>query len=242
MAEAPPAPEVAGGVRPTTEPRRVFVGVRVSTATANQLSGAGETLARRARDAKQDWRFVAPSSFHLTLKFLGWTRTETLGPLRDALATAVRGTERITFRASRLGGFPALDRATVVWAGLDDQGAAAITALAAKVEAACVTLGFAPADHPFHPHITLARLREVASAKEVVLPVAEQMFGESRVHEVMLYESYTKSTGSVYRELAQIPFKMPERTSPAAPERQTTPVELGASDDTDDGWPRGQHL
>ena len=232
------APEVVND-RVGVEGKRVFVGVRVSVPTANALSSASETLARRARESKQDWRFVAPPSFHLTLKFLGWTRIETLGPLRDALATAVRGTERITFRAARLGGFPTLDKASVVWAGLDDQGGAAIGSLAAKVEAACVALGFAAAERPFHPHITLARLREVASVKEVVLPVAEQMFGESRVSEVIMYESDAKSSGSVYRELAQIPFKSAQRTPPAAPERQTAPVELGASDDTDDGWPRG---
>ena len=65
------------------------------------------------------------------------------------------------------------------------------------------------------------------------------MFGESKVQEVVVYESDTKSSGSVYRELVQIPFKSTEKLTPTAPERQTAPVELGASDDTDDGWPRG---
>ena len=152
----------------------------------------------------------------------------------------MRGTDRITFRASRLGGFPAMDKANLVYAGLDDQGAVAVSALAARVEAACMALGFPPADHqPFHPHITLARLRDLASAKEVVLPISEQMFGESRVYEVVLFESDAKSSGSAYREVAQIPFKPAVSTSQTAPERQTAPVELGASDDTDDGWPRG---
>jgi 2'-5' RNA ligase len=234
MGEAPPAPEVTGGVRPTTEPRRLFVGVRIATSTANNLSGACETLARRARDAKQDWRFVSPASFHVTLKYLGWTRTETILPLRDRLAEAVAGSDRITFRASRIGFFP-----NVVWAGLDEQGAAAIRGLAAKVSAACEELGFPAEPRPFHPHITLARLQDLASPKEVVLPIAEQMFGESKVNEVILYETDAKSSGSVYREIAVIPLKTTEKALASAPERQTSPVELGASDDTDDGWPRG---
>jgi len=239
MSDPKVAPEVISV--PGIAGKRLFVGVRVSVATANALASASETLARRAHDARQDWRFVAPASFHITLRFLGWTRVDAIGPLRDALAAAVAGTDRITFRASRIGAFPALDKASVVWAGLDEQGAAAIGALAARVAAACAGLGFAaPAEpHPFHPHITLARLRDLASAKEVVLPISEQMFGESKVHEVILYESDTKSAGSVYRELAQIPFKRTEKALPTTPERQTAPLETSASDDTDDGWPRG---
>jgi 2'-5' RNA ligase len=238
MGEAPPAPEVVSD-RKGTESKRLFVGVRVSVGTANALSSACETLARRARDARQDWRFVAPTSFHVTLKYLGWTRIEAIGPLRDALATAVRGVDRISYRAARVGGFASLERATVVWAGIDEQGAVALGALAARVEATCAGLGFASETRAFHPHITLARLRDLASAKEVVLPIAEQMFGESKVHEVILYETDAKSTGSAYREIAQIPFAGTERAPATAPERQSPPVELGASDDTDDGWPRG---
>jgi hypothetical protein len=79
----------------------------------------------------------------------------------------------------------------------------------------------------------MARLKEPKAIRELVLPMAEQVFSTTRVSGVTLYESETKSSGSVYRELARIGFK------PAAsePKRQTTPLEVG--DDTDDGWPRG---
>jgi len=85
---------------------RLFVGVRVSVNTANALGGAAETLERRARDAGVDIHWVAPVNYHVTLKFLGWTRVETLGTLRDRLAGVVAGMQRFSFRTARLGGFP----------------------------------------------------------------------------------------------------------------------------------------
>ena len=219
--------------------KRLFVGARVSVATANALAGAAQTLARRARDVGVEVKWVPPVNYHLTLKFLGWTREATIGPVRDALDAAARGTPRISFRTTRLGAFPSLDKATVVWAGVED-GSGALGELAKRIEAAMAELGFPRESRPFHAHVTIGRLRETRAVKDVVLPLAEQMFGDTRIEAISLFESETKSSGSVYREISRIEFKQPETT----PERQTSPLELGASDDTsaetDDGWPRGQ--
>ena len=211
--------------------KRLFVGVCVSTQTANALAAASEMLQRRGRDAGLDLKFVAATSYHVTVKFLGWTRDEAVPALVDALEAAVAGVQPFRFRTARLGAFPSLDKASVLWAGLED--GAAMTDVAARVEAACERLGFPRETRAFHPHVTLARLAETRAVKDVVLPLSEQMFSESRVDGVILFESETKPSGSVYREVSRIAFKQAEN----APKRQTGALELG--DETDDGWPRG---
>lgn len=228
--------------------KRLFVGARVSTATSNALAGAAQTLSRRSRDAGADVRWMAPESYHLTLKFLGWTRNEAVEAVRDALVEAARGTPRLMFRTSRIGAFPALEKASVVWAGIE--GDAVMAGLVGRIETAMVALGFPAEPRPFHPHVTLGRLRENRPLKEVVLPLAEQMFGETSIDSITLFESETKSSGSVYREVARIDFKPASIGTPDTAERQTRGVDLGArnaasgphgdGDDTDDGWPRGQ--
>src|SRR5262249_25494128 len=95
-----------GDMRPG---KRLFIGVRVSVSVANALAGCAETLARRSRDAGVDLRWVAPVNYHVTLAFLGWTGLETIDRVCDALAAAVAGENRMTFRTARLGAFPALD-------------------------------------------------------------------------------------------------------------------------------------
>ena len=209
--------------------KRLFVGVRVSVATANLLASAAETLARRMKDAGIDIKWVAPVNYHVTLKFLGATRTDAVGAVRDALEAAVVGVEPFKFRTARLGAFPSLEKASVVWAGVEGP----LEPLAARIDAAMSGIGYAAEKRAFHAHVTLARLRETRPVKDVVLPLSEQMFSDTRIDGVTLFESETKSSGSVYRDLHRIVFKTPEKT----PERQTGALDLG--DETDDGWPRG---
>jgi len=112
-------------------------------------------------------------------------------------------------------------------------------------------LGFEAEKRSFHPHVTLGRLRESRPLKEAVLPVSEQMFGTTSIDSITLFESETKSTGSVYREVARIGFETASIGRSKTAERQTSALHLGAStassdsrgpreEDTDDGWPRGQ--
>jgi 2'-5' RNA ligase len=211
--------------------KRLFIGSRVSTQTANALAACAEMLQRRSRDAGVDLKWVAPTNYHVTLKFLGWTRDEAVPAVADAVEAALAGVVGFRFRTARLGAFPSLDQASVVWAGIDD--GAALTDIANRIDAACERLGFAREQRAFHAHVTLARLRETRAVKDLVLPLSEQMFSDSRVDGVTLFESETKSLGSVYREIHRIGFKSAEN----APKRQTGALELG--DETDDGWPRG---
>jgi 2'-5' RNA ligase len=224
--------------------KRLFVGARISVATANTLAGCAETLARRARDAGVDLRWVAPINYHVTLAFLGWTGLEAIGRVCDALEAAATGEGRIAFRTSRLGAFPSLDQASVLWAGIEDGGG--IGTLARSIGDAMAGLGFARDLRPYHPHVTIARLRNPRALREIVLPMAEQMFGDSRIDSMTLFESEIKSSGSVYREIQNIAFQRPPNPAFAPLQRQTGALERGTPtrepDDslTDDGWPRGQ--
>jgi 2'-5' RNA ligase len=226
--------------------KRLFVGARISVAAANTLAGCAETLARRARDAGVELRWIAPASYHVTLAFLGWTSIDAVGPVCDALAAATVGEGRITFRTARLGAFPSLDRASVLWAGTEDS--APLARLARAIGEATAALGFARDPRPFHPHVSIARLREARAIRDVVLPMAEQMFGDTKIDAVTLFESETKSSGSVYHELEKITLQRGQNTPPERQKRQTAALEQGTPDrepdetqtETDDGWPRGQ--
>lgn len=213
---------------------RLFVGVPVSAAVAGELAGTCESLARRATSRGVTLRWVAPAAYHVTLRYLGWARAEVVPAIEAAVQRAVVGVSPFRFRTARLGAFRSEARATVVWAGVDD-GAAALIELAAALEREVVPLGFAPERRAFHPHVTLARLREPTNVEEVLLPFAEQVFSETRCDSVTLFESITKPTGSEYRAVARAPLGGP--ISPV--HRQSDPVKpapLDAASGSDDGW------
>jgi RNA 2',3'-cyclic 3'-phosphodiesterase len=197
--------------------RRLFVGVPVSLTTVDGLSGAAESLARRAQAAQVRIRWLPPATYHVTLKFLGGCRDEVVDAVVDGLRRAAGAGEPPRFTTARLGAFPSTRRATVVWAGIRDPDDR-LARLAARVEAEMAALGFAAEDRPFHPHVTIGRLREPADVSDVILPLAEQVFSETRVHDLVLYESVTKSTGSEYGAIARVPV--------AGPKRQTSGLEL----------------
>ena len=221
-----------------TEPgKRLFLGLRVSVPTANQLAQCSDQLARRARDASLEAKWVSPASYHVTLKFLGATRAEIIPALVDAIGQAVAGVGPFKFKVAKLGAFPSLDKATVLWAGVEDPGA--IAELARRIELASVEIGFAAEPRGFHPHVTLARVRETRLLREVVLPMSEQMFSGSLAESVILFESETKSGISVYKEIARIDLKTASEAGSETEKRQTGALDLG--DETDDGWPRSGH-
>ncbi len=224
---------------------RLFVGVRVSVATANALADAAELLARRARDAGVDIRWVSPMNYHVTLAFLGHQRVDAIPAVVDVLEEAAAGTPSIRFQTLRLGAFPSIEKGRVLWAGIEERGGEAVLdALARKIGQGLRGLGVTDRK-PFHAHVTLGRLRETRPLRETVLPLSEQMFGETRVDQISLFESETKSSGSVYTELRRIDFKSARATSIDPEKRQTELVDEEARKqaerdvETDDGWPRG---
>lgn len=209
---------------------RLFVGVPVAPAVASELAGTCASLARRAATQGVALRWVPPESYHVTLRFLGWTRAEAAPAVAEAVRRAVAGVGPLRFRTERLGAFKNPAHATVVWAGVEDGGGALAT-LAAALERELVPLGFAPERRRFHAHVTLARLREPASVENVLLPFAEQVFSETRCDFVTLFESVTKPSGSEYRPVL--------RAALSASIRQSEPVKtasLDASSGSDDGW------
>jgi 2'-5' RNA ligase len=251
----------SGGGPEADEPqaKRLFVGLRVSVQTANGLAGAVETLARRAGQAGIAVRWLSPTLYHVTLKFLGWTRPEAISALRDGLGATVRGVDPFSFTTARLGAFPSLDRARVLWAGVTSREDA-LGQLARRVDEVTTPLGFG-ADRPFAGHVTLGRLGEPTAMNEVLLPLMEQMFSDSKVSGLSLLESTLKSGVLAYREIAHFGFspaslasgplesarkrqspslQLAPHSAPSSSDKTSPSSDLSMHDiETDDGWPRG---
>ena len=137
--------------KPASDAKRIFVGIRPAMSTVAQLGEVAESLARRATAAGVPIRWLPPASYHVTVKFLGWARPAVVPAVVDAL-TAAATLAPFTFSTARLGAFPARDRATVVWAGVESD---ALGRLARATDAAVAPLGFAAGQasvpRPRHP-------------------------------------------------------------------------------------------
>jgi 2'-5' RNA ligase len=121
-----------------------------------------------------------------------------------------------------VGAFPGPARPRILWIGTRE-GAAELVALAARLEQALAREGFAPADKPFTPHLTVGRVRaagpgapaSMAAARFLALSVPPQRFD---VRAVALVSSTLAPGGSRYTILAEAPLVAP--AAPPAPAPQ----------------------
>src|SRR5215216_1819930 len=103
-------------------------------------------------------RWVQPETSHLTLHFLGETERERAELIRLALPDVVAAHTPFDLRTAALGVFPNFRRPRVLWLGLHGP-VHRLQTLHQDIGRALQGLGFSIGDEPYHPHITLGRVR-----------------------------------------------------------------------------------
>jgi RNA 2',3'-cyclic 3'-phosphodiesterase len=174
---------------------------------------------RLSRDLTKDIRisWVQPSSIHLTVKFLGDTDEELIGPMQPAIEQAVRPYLPIHIPLERIGAFPRPQQPRVLWIGPSEQwargeDAARLAALHQAVEASCASFGVAPEGRPLSPHLTLARMKSGDRQLGQIMAHCGVMdrlltIQSLAVTSIALIQSQLRPTGSVYSRLWRVPLE-----------------------------------
>jgi 2'-5' RNA ligase len=121
---------------------------------------------RMQRNAPKEARFADAKSLHITLKFfedLDDDRAQTIGASLEPLAQQVVPIEILKVEA-----FPKVSHGRVIVLSIAGD---LISQIASSIEDTCEALGIDREERAFHPHITIARLRE---ARNVTSWLAEQ--------------------------------------------------------------------
>jgi 2'-5' RNA ligase len=168
---------------------RLFIGIPIDPETT-------EALAAWVECRSIPGRLLSPDAWHLTLRFIGDADEVQRDRLAAALGEAALG-ERFTVRFGSIGGFPKRSRATVAFVGVDG-GAEHLEALAARVEDAVEEAGFEPEARPYHPHLTVSRVRPPADLR----PAGDERAGlVMAVEAVALYRSHLGAGPARYEVL-----------------------------------------
>lgn len=110
----------------------------------------------QARGFRAKW--VDPASSHLTIKFFGSVPVQLVPELATALQQSVEGFTPFELHLAGAGAFPQIERPRVLWLGVN--GAVKdLARLAKRVEHFAGSFAEERDSRPFHPHITLARIR-----------------------------------------------------------------------------------
>ena len=150
-------------------------------------------------------RWVAEANLHVTLKFLGSVEDKKVAQIMQALEEALRSVQCFSLLGKGIGVFPNIMRARVLWIGLQSQG---LHRIAEGVETALEPLGFPRERRDFAPHLTLGRWRNPGLQPQKLKEQIERWqgydFGQSKVDDVVLFQSVLKPNGAVYSPLGVI--------------------------------------
>jgi 2'-5' RNA ligase len=146
-------------------------------------------------------KWLSPEQMHLTLSFLGNVSNDIEEKFKEQLR--LFPWKAFFLPICGLGKFPTKGLPKVVWIGVGS-GHPHLFQLHKRVQEAAIRVGLEPELRSFHPHVTLARCRDVSA--EVLRPFMRTYAtfdaGMFHVDSFCLNSSKLSSTGSVYtREL-----------------------------------------
>lgn len=163
-------------------------------------------------------RWVRPESLHVTLKFIGEKSEDAAGQIKSALSAIKSEPLPIAFQG--YGFFPTPKSPRVFWIGI--QAGPPLAHLARSVDDATAALGIPREEHPFSPHLTLARgtgssgapqrqkgdrpNRNFQHLQEKLAALPSPEFGTMTAREFYLYQSELGRGGSRYSKIASFPL------------------------------------
>jgi RNA 2',3'-cyclic 3'-phosphodiesterase len=181
---------------------RVFCALELPQQTRRRLLFHIDQLRGLMPDARASWS--RESNLHLTLKFLGETAPQLVGKFDSAIARTVSVTPTFQILVNGSGVFPRPRDPRVLWVGVADPSGL-LAKLHAQLEAESEQEGFVREARPFHPHLTLARIRGQQGARELARAHQDLQFvaEEINVSEVVLIRSELSSAGSRYTTISK---------------------------------------
>lgn len=156
-------------------------------------------LAERLSDLHVPGRPVPPENWHITLRFLDTVDRVTYERFLSALEPLG---DHPSFRVSLdgFGAFPNARRATVSWAGVG-RGATEIATLNEGADEAASAAGISPEERPFHPHVTLSRIRPPADARPLLEEDLDLGWSCDRI---VVFRSHLGRGGASYEPLDSV--------------------------------------
>jgi 2'-5' RNA ligase len=184
---------------------RVFIAIELPSVVRKSSSDHINRLHNALPDVHASWS--RQENLHLTLKFLGNTPVPKIEALSQAAQRATGRFQPFDLIVGRCGSFPPRGQPRVLWIGIDDP-TGELAKLNRALEDECAKAGFAREQRPFHPHLTIARLRKSQGSRRLAELHGEMGFTHQPViaSEVVLFRSELLSGGSRHTAISRHRF------------------------------------
>ena len=195
-------PALPAGRCAPDESWRLFIAIELPSSVRRSVQDHINQLRQAVPEARASW--IREENLHLTIKFLGDTPVTKVETLSQAAQRAARQVFPFELVIGGGGTFPARGQPRVLWIGIEDPTNNQ-TKLQRALEDECESAGFPREARPFHPHLTIARLRQPHGARR--LGELHQEIGfdpfSVNIRDVCSIRSELRSEGSRYTVLSR---------------------------------------
>ncbi len=182
---------------------RTFLAINIPVSAL--MTGCIQDLKKQLNNERIKW--VSPSRFHITLKFLGNISSSAIEGINDRLENITGLYQPIHITVSGMGVFRSIHHPRVLWMGINADDS--LKGMHKQLEEALQEFGFEKTDKPFHPHLTLGRIKVINNTEllgDLIEKYKTTLFSSVVVNELIFYESILRQTGPEYIVLQKHPL------------------------------------
>ena len=181
---------------------RLFIAIELPAEVRKRIIDHIDSLRRELPKVRASW--TRAENLHLTLKFLGDISVSRVTALSAATEAAARTSRPFDLIITTCGSFPLHGRPKVLWIGVEDISAPLLR-LHTALEDSCAEAGFAREARVYHPHLTIARLRDSGDSRMLAERHKELGFRSEifTVSELVLFRSELRAEGAKHTAVSR---------------------------------------
>ena len=182
---------------------RAFLALETSAEVIENLLSAEQELKATGADV----RLVEKDNLHFTIKFLGEIPEDLVAEVDRRIGGLLLPKMEVDVKG--LGAFPDARHPRVIWAGVDARDEPAVSKAAKQVIDALEGVGESD-ERPYHPHITVARVRSPRNHEALTAAIranSGKEFGRTMLTALKLKSSTLTPKGPIYRDVREYPLQ-----------------------------------
>jgi 2'-5' RNA ligase len=177
---------------------RLFMGLSLTDEVREFVCGVAATLEEQVEGV----RWVPSRNLHVTLKFLGSCDESRVEKLVEVMGAAAAHLP-LTLVVGKVGAFPSLASARVVWVGARDLEGR-VQKVYNVLDRGAARCGIPREKRPYTPHITVGRARKKPACIEPSLADGFRTEMTLEVRDIVLFESVLDRSGAEYKVLEKV--------------------------------------
>ncbi len=180
--------------------KRLFVAIGFSEKFRQSVDVWTKKIRKTADHKEIHLKWTPPDNYHVTLAFLGDTLISDIPKIQEQIHEVAQKHTPFHLKIRGISGFPTVSQARVLYLGV--QRSQAILDLQSAMEQAL--LPPEKVDHEYSPHLTIARLRNPKSCRDLLSPFEHIDLGKQEVTSVALYQSILSNGFPVYEKIFEV--------------------------------------